>query len=174
MYLQLKKTSWQHPRQNWKQMRETMLETGEEPHWKMGSEVLCTKRSNESWATKTSEKGGADVEGAGSKSADRLLNVRRVGGILKNLKSHGRTSQHARVGQQCKATAKCLQFFREKTLKRLRETQKNPGKRFHGRKRGINAEENTKTLQITAHPEAQAQETALHQAYYSNANPNRK
>ena len=27
---------------------------------------------------------------------------------------------------------------------------------------------------ITADPEAQAQETALHQAYYSNANPNRK
>ena len=93
------------------------LETGEEPRWKTGSEVLCTKHSNESWAwlmksvgqsdcnlvrkwncgarsncwktaTKTSGKGRAD-KGAGSKSADRLLNVRRVGGILKNLKSHG-------------------------------------------------------------------------------------
>ena len=86
-------------------------------------------------AEKTSEKGRTDVKGARNKSADRLLSVRHVGDILKNLKSHGRTSQHARVGQQCKATAKCLQFFREKTLKRLREIQKNPGKLFHGRKR---------------------------------------
>ena len=30
--------------------RKTTLETGEEPHWKTGSEVLCTKRNNESWA----------------------------------------------------------------------------------------------------------------------------
>ena len=51
------------------------------------------------------------------------------------------------VGQHHKATAKCLQFFRGKMLKRLRETQKNPGKRFQGRKRRKNAEENTKTLQ---------------------------
>ena len=96
MYLQLKKTSWQHPRQSWKQTQETTLETREEPGWETGREVLCTKRSNESWArlmksvgqsncnlvrkqnrgarsscwktaTKTSEKGRADVEGAGKR-----------------------------------------------------------------------------------------------------------
>ena len=62
-------------------------------------------------ATESPENGGADIEGAGSKSANRLLSVRRVVGILKNLKSRGRTGQHTRIGQQRKVTPKCFQFF---------------------------------------------------------------
>jgi len=38
--------------------------------------------------------GGADVEGAGNRSADRLLNVGCVVGILRKLKSRGQTGQH--------------------------------------------------------------------------------
>jgi len=45
-------------------------------------------------ATELPEDGGADVEGAGNRSADRLLNVGCVVGILKKLKSRGQTGQH--------------------------------------------------------------------------------
>ena len=55
--------------------------------------------------------------------------------------------QHMQVGQQCKVTAKCLQFFREKMLKKAPGNTKELGQMVPERNAEKNAEENTKTLQ---------------------------
>ena len=54
------------------------------------SEVKGRKVTPET-GTEYPEDGGADIEGAGSKSANRFLSVERAVDILKNPKSHGGT-----------------------------------------------------------------------------------
>ena len=65
--------------------------------------------------TESPEDGGADVEGVENKSAERLLNVGRVVGILRKLETTDGTSQHTwKNGQQRTAKANGLQTSNEK------------------------------------------------------------
>ena len=71
------------------------------------------------------EDGGADVEGVENKSAERLLNVGRVVGILRKLETTDETSQHTgttgsnvrRQQTASKLSTKNTKRFREKTPK---------------------------------------------------------
>ena len=129
-----------------------MLETEGKATGETGDEVLCTKRSDESWegllkhvghsncnlsesdvegpeaivemATESPEDGGADIEEAGNKSDVRLLNVGRVVGILKNLKSHGRTDQPHESGNNVRQQQKASKSSEKNTKKAPGNTKK--------------------------------------------------
>ena len=90
--------------------------------------------------TESPENGGADIEGAGSKSADQLFSIEHAVGRLKNLKSHGRTGQHLRIGNNVRKEQNASNPSEKKKHKRTQangSTEETPK----------SAEENTKTLQ---------------------------
>ena len=78
--------------------------------------------------TESLEDGGSDVEGAGNKSDERLLNIGRVVGVLRKLETTDETSQQMRKRATMYSDSKRPPNFQRKTLKGSGKTPMSWGK----------------------------------------------